>query len=157
MATLDDTALARVRELVLPIADELGVEVLDVVIAGARGRRVVRIVADSADLSAGSGLDVGTIATLSRRLGAALDEHDVLAGAYTLEVTSPGVDRPLRTARDFARNVGRDVRVVRAGDRDELAGSVVAADDEHLTLQVDGDEVEVPFADVDHGVVVLPW
>jgi ribosome maturation factor RimP len=157
MATPDDTAAARVRELALPVADELGVEVLDVVLAGARGRRVVRIVADTADVTAGSGLDVGTIATLSRRLGGALDEHDVLPGAYTLEVTSPGVDRPLRTPRDFARNVGRDVRLVCTDDRDELAGTVVAADDEHLTLRIDGDEVEVPFADVDHGAVVLPW
>jgi ribosome maturation factor RimP len=156
MARIDDGQLpAVIRDLVAPVAAELDVDLLDVEVKGQRGRRLVRLVAD-----AEGGLDIDVIATLSRRAGDALDEADVVAGAYTLEVTSPGADRPLRAPRDFARNVGRDVRVFRAegaeGPR-EVTGTVVAATDEAVTLQLDDAEVTVAFTEIDHGKVVLPW
>jgi ribosome maturation factor RimP len=156
MARIDDGQLpAVIHDLVAPLATELGVELLDVEVKGQRGRRLVRLVAD-----ADGGLDIDVIAKLSRRAGDVLDEADVVAGTYTLEVTSPGADRPLRAPRDFARNVGRDVRVLRTEDAEgprEVAGTVVAATDEGVTLQLDDTEVTVPFAEVDHGKVVLPW
>ncbi|GGI06520.1 ribosome maturation factor RimP [Egicoccus halophilus] len=156
MATTDEARLPeRVRELASPLADDLDVELVDVEVKGSGTRRLVRLVAD-----AEGGLDVDVIAALSRRVGSALDERDLIPSSYTLEVTSPGVDRPLRRPRDFARNVGREVRLVREqdapGDR-EVTGTVVVADDSSVTLEVDGDEVVVPLADIDHGKVVLPW
>jgi ribosome maturation factor RimP len=83
-----------------------------------------------------------------------------VAGTYTLEVSSPGADRPLRAPRDFARNVGRDVRVLRtegAEGQRELLGTVVAATDEGVTLELDDAEVTVTYEQIDHGKVVLPW
>jgi ribosome maturation factor RimP len=156
MARIDDGQLpAVIHDLVAPLAAELDVELLDVEVKGQRGRRLVRLVAD-----AEGGLDIDVIATLSRRAGDALDEADVVAGAYTLEVSSPGADRPLRVARDFVRNVGRDVRVLRSEGTEgphELTGRVVAATDEGVTLELDDAEVTVPYEQIDHGKVVLPW
>ena len=161
MASDDEGRLADlVRDHAVPVADPLGAEILDVEVKGQPGRRVVRVVADVADLDAAGGLDIDTIATLSRRLGKALDEHDVVPGAYNLEVTSPGADRALRRPRDFVRNIGRDVRIVRDERFDGdpvLVGTLVAATDEGLTLDIDGTEVTLPMAEVDHGKVVLPW
>lgn len=167
MARIDDGQLPEaIHELAAPLADALGAELLDVVVKGQKGRRLVRLVVAAAlppgqlTTSPDPGLDVETIATLSRRVDDALEERDLVAGAYTLEVTSPGADRPLRRASDFARNVGRDVRVVRGEDVPgprELTGTVVAVDTDRVTLEVDGDKVEVPMRDVDHGKVVLPW
>jgi ribosome maturation factor RimP len=161
MATNDEGVLPeRVRDLAEPIARDLGVEVLDVTITGGKGRRLVRLTADAAELDAAAGLDIDTIATMSRRLGDVLDEHDLLPGAYTLEVTSPGADRPLTRPRDFARNAGREVRVTRHGDDEDatpLTGEVVATTDAAVTLATPAGEVEVPFEDIDHGKVVLPW
>jgi ribosome maturation factor RimP len=161
MATTDEGRLpARVRALAEPIARDLGVEVLDVAVTGPKGRRLVRVTADAVDLEAGAGLDIDTIATISRRLGDALDEHDLVPGAYTLEVTSPGADRPLTRARDFARNVGRDVRITRHADAEDappLTGEVVAVSDEAVTVVTATGEVDVPLADIDHAMVVLPW
>lgn len=156
MAKVDDGQLpAVIRDLVLPVAVDLDVDLLDVEVKGQRGRRLVRLVAD-----AEGGLDIDVIARLSRRAGDVLDEEDVVAGAYTLEVTSPGADRPLTTPRDFARNVGREVRIVRTEAVDaepEVTGAVVAATDDAVTLQVGDAELTVPFTELDHGKVVLPW
>lgn len=157
MARDDERLPGRVRDLARPLADELDVDLVDVEVKGQPGRRVVKLIADHVE--PGVGLDVDTIASLSRRVGDALDEVDLVPGAYTLEVTSPGATRPLRSGRDFVRNLGREVRVhMREGvSPGEHRGEVVAADDEHLTLATRGGQQQVPLADVDHGKVVLPW
>lgn len=152
----DHDLAGRIATLAAPVADELGVDLVDVEVKGQRGSRVVRLVAD-----AEHGLDVDRIADLSRGVSDAID--DVVDGRYTLEVTSPGIDRPLRSPRDFARNLDRQVRLVRTreaidrGEPGEVTGTLTAAADDVLTLDVGGDTVSVTLADVDHGKVVLPW
>jgi ribosome maturation factor RimP len=159
MARYDEEALpARVRELAVPFAEELDVDLVDVEVAGSKGRRVIKLIADAVDPAAGLGVD--TIASLARKVGHVLDEEDLVPGAYTLEVTSPGATRPLRAPRDFARNVGREIDLLRhedAGDPRHLRGEVVGADESGVTLTVGSDTVTVPLSEVDHGKVVLPW
>jgi ribosome maturation factor RimP len=161
MATTDEAALpGRVRALVEPLAGALGVEVLDVQVKGQRGRRLVRVIADAADLEAAAGLDIDTIATLSRQLGDTLDADDLIPGAYTLEVTSPGADQPLTRARDFARNRGREVRITRRADAEgtpPLTGTVVGVTDAAVTLATGAGELDVALGDVADAKVVLPW
>lgn len=158
MPPTNDEITTRVHALVAPVIAGHGVELVEVEVRGAHGSRVVRIVGDAED-----GLDLDLIADLSREIGDLLDEDDLVGGRYTLEVSSPGVDRPLRTPTNFRRNVGRDVRVVRnreaidRGEKGELTGTLDAVDDHALTLMVGKDTVTVPHADVDHGKVVLPW
>lgn len=158
MPPTNDEITTRVRALAAPVITGHGVELVEVEVRGAHGSRVVRIVGDAED-----GLDLDLIADLSREIGDLLDEDDLVGGRYTLEVSSPGVDRPLRTPTNFRRNVGRDVRVVRnreaidRGEKGELTGTLDAVDDHALTLTVGKDTVTVPHADVDHGKVVLPW
>ncbi len=148
-----------VRDVAAPMAEEFDVEVLDVELSGPAQRPLIRVIADVADATSTEGLDVDVVARFSRRLGNTLDEHDLVEGPFTLEVTSPGVDRPLAERRDFQRNVGRDVRITPAeqADLDEITGRLVAVDEAGVTLDVDGDEVRVRFSDLDHGMVVLPW
>lgn len=161
--TSGDDLPGRLVALAEPVAAEQGIDLVDVEVKGPRNRRVVRLVAD-----AEGGLDIDRIAELSRAVGDAID--DVVPGTYTLEVTSPGTDRPLRRARDFARNVGRDVRVQRtqaaaADAPGEVTGTVVAVDhgddpddrDAVVRLDVEGQEVAIPIDHIDHGKVQLPW
>lgn len=158
MPITNDEIATRVEALAEAVVADHGVELVEVEVRGARGSRVVRVVAD-----ADEGLDLDLIAELSRVLGDRLDEDDLVDGRYTLEVSSPGVDRPLRSPTGFRRNLGRDVRVVRTreaidrGEKGELTGTLDAVDDTALTLSVDGETVTVPHEDVDHGKVVLPW
>ena len=147
-----------VRDIAVPLAAALDIEILDVEVGGPRSRPLVRVVADAADPTAPDGLDVEDVATLSRQIGAALDDHDLFPGPFTLEVTSPGADRPLTSQRDFQRNVGRDVRLTPTDeDASEVAGRLTAVDDASVTLDVDGQDVRVALDEIDHGKVVLPW
>ncbi len=143
---------ARLHAAVADLVDAHDVELLEVEVKGPRNRRVVKLVADAPE-----GLDIETIASISREVGPIAD--DLVDGSYTLEVTSPGVDRPLRTVGQFDRNVGREVEVRHArGDTDtQTTGTIVAVDERVLTLDVDGDERTIPFDEVFEGRIVLPW
>lgn len=147
-----DDLPGRLAALAGPVAADQGVELLDVEVKGPHGRRIVRLVTD-----AEGGLDIDRIAQLSRAVGDVFD--DVVPGAYTLEVTSPGTDRPLRLPRDFRRNVGREVRVLRAEGvaGGEVRGVVTGVEGDIVHLDVGGDELSIDVADIDHGKVVLPW
>jgi ribosome maturation factor RimP len=154
----DEALPARVRDLAVPLAEPLGVDLVDVEVKGPRGRRVVKLIAETVDPAEELGVD--TIASLSRKVATALDEVDLISGAYTFEVTSPGATRPLRGHRDFARNVGREVEVQRREGIDASAhvrGEVVGTDDDAVTLATSSGEVRLPLDEVDHGTVVLPW
>lgn len=150
-----DELTPAILAVVQPALDERDVELVELEVKGSHGSRVVRIVAD-----ADGGLDIDAIAAISRDVSDPLD--DLVDGAYTLEVTSPGADRLLRSARDFARNTGRDVHVQRTSEAaadhgGEVEGTLLRVEDEVLVLEVDGDEVDVPVTDVEFGRVVLPW
>ena len=156
MSTDSDQLRDEVTRIAAPIADRAGVDLVEVEVRGARGSRVVKLIADRDE-----GLDVDRIATISREVGEALDREDVVDGTYTLEVTSPGVDRPLRDHRSFRRNVGRSVRVVRTraaidrGEKGELTGTLDSVTEDSVVITVEGSEHRISFEDVDHGKVVV--
>ncbi len=152
MATATDDPADALRTAIGDLVAAHDVELLEVEVKGPRNRRIVRLVADAPD-----GLDIETIATISREVGPVAD--DLVDGSYTLEVSSPGVDRPLTTVGQFARNVGREVEVRhRRGDTDtQTTGTIAAVDQAVLVLDVGTDRVEIPFDEVFEGRIVLPW
>jgi ribosome maturation factor RimP len=131
---------------------EAGFELEDLEQVGAGRRRLLRVVIDS---DVGVGLD--DIATVSRVVDRVLDEHDDLfAGPYTLEVTSPGVDRPLTRPRHWRRNRLRLIRATLA-DGGELVGRVGDCDDTGVTLLVSGTLRRVHYAKLDRAVVEVEF
>ncbi len=111
---------------------DLDVELVAVSVKGPRNKRVVKVVADSLDTD--EGLDVDRIAAVSTAISEVTDE--VVPGSYTLEVSSPGVDRPLTTPRHFRRNLDRKVEVRHArGDTDtQTTGTIAEVTDTDVTL-----------------------
>jgi ribosome maturation factor RimP len=142
------TARSReVRELIEPIVSRSGLDLEDVRVETAGRRRLVRIVVDG-----DGGVTLDAVTEVSQGASAALDAADLIGGSYMLEVTSPGVDRPLTAPRHWRRAAGRLVAVTftkDAGGR-KLTGRVEEADDEAALLRVDGaaEPVRVPYADV---------
>ncbi len=148
---------AELRGVLEPVVAAAGFE-LDVLDVRAAGRRhTVRLVVDS---DAGVGLDA--IARISRAASDELDRHEhLVGGAYTLEVTSPGVDRPLTTPRHWRRAHLRLVAVrphpgTALGD-DPFEGRVGTAGEEAVTLLVGGTLREVRYADVAHAAVEVEF
>jgi ribosome maturation factor RimP len=141
------------RSLAEPIVAGLDCDLEDVVIRQAGKRRLVRVVVDH---HAG-GLTLDLVASISREISRVLDDSTVLgSSAYVLEVTSPGVDRPLRLPRHWSRAVGRLVHVTsRTGAVTE--GRVLRADQTHAVLDVDGTETTVAYADVARAVVQVEF
>ncbi len=140
------------RDVLEPIVSAAGFE-LDALDVRATGRRrTVRLVVDSDD---GVGLD--DIARVSRTASDELDRHEDLVGeSYTLEITSPGVDRPLTVPRHW-RRASRRLVAVRPHAGDAFAGRVGAVGEESVVLLVGGALREVRYADVAHAVVEVEF
>jgi ribosome maturation factor RimP len=137
----------RVREVVEPGLAAAGFDVEDVAVRAAGKRQLVQIVVDR-----DGGITLDDVADATRVASAALDDADPLHGAYVLEVTSPGVDRPLTLPRHWRRNVGRLV-AVRRSDGCSVAGRVTAAGDD--AAEVDG--VRVPYAEIAKATVEVEF
>lgn len=128
-----DHVAAQLRPVLADVVSPAGFDLEDVEVRPAGRRRLVRVVVDS-----DAGVDLDEIARLSRMVAAELDEHDaLLGGPYTLEVTSPGVDRPLETARHWRRARHRLVGV-RLRDDSTFDGRVGQARDDRVQLLVEG-------------------
>jgi ribosome maturation factor RimP len=120
-----------------------GLDVEDIEITTAGRRRVVRVLVDK-----DGGVTLDDLAEATTIVGYQLDDSDVLDDRpYTLEVTSPGVDRPLTQPRHWRRNVDRLVSVTRR-DGSALRGRIRDAGDDSVVLDVDGEPVPVPYGDV---------
>jgi ribosome maturation factor RimP len=135
-----------------PIVRDAGFELEQLAVRAAGRRHTVKVVMDSDD---GVGLD--DIATVSRALSAELDRHEhLIGGSYTLEVTSPGVDRPLTRERHWRRAHLRQV-AVRTHDGESFTGRVGTAGTESVTVLVDGKLRELRYADVAHAGVQVEF
>jgi ribosome maturation factor RimP len=138
---------SRLRQLVEPVVEGVGYDLEAVDVSQAGRRSVVRVVVDR-----DGGVDLDAVADVSREVSRALDEADALGERpYVLEVTSPGVDRPLTEPRHWRRNVGRKVT---AG---EVAGRIREVTDDRVSLETDDGAVEVLFADLGPGHIVLEF
>jgi ribosome maturation factor RimP len=160
------TALpSHVQELADRVATGHGVEVLELTLRGQGRGRVLSVILD-----ADEPVEADVVEQVSKDLSRELDQADPVTGSYTLEVSTPGLSRPLHTTRDFRRQRGHEVSIVRdGGGAPEGAGSdpgnltgpvrgvVVDADDEAVVLDVEGGQVRVPLSEVVRGKVVLPW
>lgn len=117
--------------------------------------RVLRV-----SLDRPGGIDLDTLATANRRIGAALDLADTITGAYQLEVASPGLERTLRTPTHWRDALAMTVKVKTLphveGDR-RIEGAVVSSDDRGATISVDGTEVTVAFDDIERARTVFVW
>lgn len=145
----------RVRTVVEPLLASFDVELVDVELSGSGGARILRLAVDRED---GIGLD--DIAEVSRAVSPALDEADLVPGRYTLEVSSPGVERALRTPAHFRRVLGETVSVKTYEPVHEARkhkGTLLTVDDEGITVDVDGDERHLRFDQVSKARTVFEW
>lgn len=141
------TVKERLAELAGPVAGQLGVEIVDIELAGNARRTVVRIFLDKP-----GGVTLEDCTHFSRALSAMLDVEDPIKAKYVLEVSSPGLDRPLKTKKDFQRSIGKLARMVtkeKIAGESFLVGRIQAVDEHTIAVLVDGSkEVRIPFEQI---------
>jgi ribosome maturation factor RimP len=140
-----DARRQRLRDLLEEAAITHGFELVDVELSGTKAARVIRVFLDRA-----SGLTIDDLASANSWVDAVIEENEPYSGAYTLEVSSPGIDRPLRTLEHFARFAGEEVRLVSepVDGRSKWTAVLAGVENDDIVLTVDGATVRVPYAKV---------
>ncbi len=140
-------ATGKLRSVLEPPVENLGYELLHLEITHQGKHTVLRVYID-----APGGIQVHDCAAVSRQLSAVLDIEDPLSGAYLLEVSSPGLERPLVKPDHFKRFVGNKARIVMATHicgRRRFTGQMVEAGNQAVVLEVDGERYPLPYSDME--------
>jgi len=142
----------RIAELLAPIAEEVGVDLLKVSLGGGHHQKLLRVVVDAA-----GGVPFDAIERISRALSLQMDAEDLIGGKYLLEVTSPGLNWPLSTAADFRRHQGEKLEA-KFEDDSCLAGENLGPCEQGVRLRMDnGDEKDIDVNEAVKIVRVIDW
>ena len=149
----DDERDTRIEEIIQPVLGDHGLRLVDVEWRPHRPRGVLRIFVDKP-----AGVGIADCERVSREIGDVLDVSGLIDGAYDLEVSSPGLDRQLRTDREYRWAIGKAVRCWLAGGA-EVRGRLTDVGGERLTLEQDGGQVEVARAEITKARLdaQVPW
>lgn len=132
-----------VYQMAEPIVEEQGVELVDVEYVKEGGQYILRVYLDKPE-----GISLDDCQNISSKLSDLLDEQDPIEGSYTLEVSSPGIDRPLKKDADFVRFSGQNVDISTymafQGKKKKFTGELVGLQDNKVVVLVDGERLEVP-------------
>jgi ribosome maturation factor RimP len=146
-----------VEELVRPAVEAVGLELVDVEFHRGGGRGVLKIYVDRE-----GGVDLEAVSQASERISRRLDLEGFRPGPYTLEVSSPGVERPLRQPRDYVRRVGQKVKVKTASGDDRtggevLIGTIARAGADDVTIATEAGPRTVAYPDIAEARTVFEW
>lgn len=145
----------RVRALTEEVIAGTRYFLVDVEVRGHKGTRVVEIYIDSKK-------DFGhdDLAVISKEVGFLLDVEDVVDGSYKLELSSPGIKRPLKMPQQYQKNVGRTLRVRYQSEDDEeiIVGDLTRANDEEVEIELaSGERIQLPYHSITQARIELPW
>lgn len=146
MKQFDDTAINSVAEILAPIIDEISIELVDIEFKNEAGGKVLRIYLDKP-----GGITLDDCEKVSRDLSVLLDVNDVIESAYNLEVSSPGLRRPLRKESDFERFAGKKVKIKTKeiiDDRKNFIGNLIGIEKKVVSVNVDGKLYSLPFESI---------
>lgn len=152
---------AEIANLLTPTVQALGLELLGVEYLPAPGGAVLRLYIDvPADAEEGRNVGIEDCESVSREVSAQLDVEDPISGHYTLEVSSPGVDRPLFTPAQFERFIGESAKVglqLPQDGRRRLQGRIAAVEGDNILFEVDGQPLRVAFDNIEKARLLPDW
>jgi ribosome maturation factor RimP len=148
--------IAGLQRLIEPEVKSLGYDLVRVMMIGGASDPTLQVMAERPDTRQ---LDITDCERISRRLSECLDLADPIEGSYRLEVSSPGIDRPLTRLKDFSDWTGHEARITlhhARGDRKQFTGTLLGVDGETVGLRAkDGQDYDLPFADISSAKLVL--
>jgi ribosome maturation factor RimP len=151
----DEKIIDNVREILTLLLFEKAFELVDVQYRRENRGTVLRIYVDKH-----GGITIGDCAEISHELGTLLDVHDIVPGSYTLEVSSPGLDRPLRKPKDFERFKGNKVKIKTKRDINErrvFVGRLVDFMNDTALVEIDGSEYFIPYNEIEKANLELDF
>lgn len=146
----------RIEKIAREVLIDENVDIVDIIIRGSSRNRVIQVFVDRK-----GGILLDDCVALSRKLAGHIEpiEADLGLSAYRLEVSSPGVDRPLKTQRDFERNLKRKVSVrwTDQGLVKTVEGRIAEAEAEALVLEMKKDRLEIPYGQIEKATIQIEW
>lgn len=146
MVLAREEIVRRVEELARPVADGHGFEIVEVVFVHEGGRWCLRVFIDKP-----GGVTLDDCEAVSRELELLLDEEDFISHSYVLEVSSPGLERPLKRAEDYVRYVGRLVQIGTYAPQDgrrKFTGRLVGSSETGVTIRLNEGEITIPWKNI---------
>ncbi len=150
-----ESVLEKIEQLIAPALEEMGIELVDLEYISEQNRRILRVYADKP-----TGINMGDCAVVSREIGNLLDVKDLLPQRYVLEVSSPGLNRPLKREKDFFGAIGQKVKIktiVPLRGRKHYSGVLQSFEDGVLQLKLDDVVVPIPRGDVSKANLVFDF
>ena len=145
----------KIKSLLGPLLDQHQAYLVDVAIRNERGGKLVQVFLDT-DV----GVTIELCAEISRNLASEIEREHVIETSYRLEVSSPGIDKPLKLLRQYHKNIGRRFKVTfeRAGSKSTIVGPLISVVDDMLTFAPDkGEPLSLRFSEIVESQVELPW
>lgn len=146
--------LKKVERTIAPMAETMGYDIVRIVMVGSGNDQTLQIMAEKPDGT----MHIDDCSRLSQAISALLDVEDLIPDAYVLEVSSPGIDRPLTRLKDFDRYKDNETRVelsTALNGQKKFRGMLRGVDGEDILLDIDTGSVKLPFRDVDKAKLVL--
>ena len=152
---MDETRVEQLRALIEPILSDVAMELVELTCHSQGHQQLVRVLVDRV-----GGVTIAQCARVNQRIGEALEASNMIEGSYTIEVSSPGLDRPLVSKRDFERALGEDLRLevtVENGRCKELHGMLLAVQSEAIVLKTTSGNLTLPMAQIRMAKKALQW
>ena len=145
--------IEELKRIILPVLEEQGIELVELIFSRTGPGWLLRLLVDKE-----AGINLQECAALNKRIGFLLDNQDIIKNRYVLEVSSPGLDRPLETKKDFLRCMDKTVRfflneLIEA--KLEWAGRIQQADDEAVTIVSQDKIIRIPFLKINKAKQII--
>ena len=144
----------KLKEVIEPLSRKLNIHLFDIQIKGDRRQLLVRVIADT-----DSGITLGECQCLSGEVSDIIFRENLISQAFRLEVSSPGIDKPLQFPYEYRRNIGRNLQVVfdQNGIRKEIKGELAAYEEDKIKLKAGKDFIIIAVDEIEKANVKLNW
>ena len=144
----------RLQQAIAPVLEDLQAELVELDLVMASGQIIIRLLVDKP----GAGINLDECALINRRLGDIVEEQNIIPDRYVLEVSSPGIDRPLKAKNDFARNPGKLVKLFLrepVNGKIEWDGIIRNVTEAEIFVEIEGQAVAVPLSIISKGKLLF--
>ena len=155
MGLSEENIISNIKELLEPILIEKNLELFDIEFKGLGRKGILRVYIDKEE-----GVTIDDCARISRELGALLDVHEVIPGSYNLEISSPGLTRPLRKPSDYLRFKGKKVKIKTVediGNKKVFKGRLLDFIDDTVSLETEGMNYLIPYSKIEKANLELDF